>query len=339
MAGETYLSAGVDLQGLEDLKERIKAFCRATYRPQVSGADRGFAGVYPLGGYKTPALVASTDGVGTKIRIAFHLGHYESIGIDLVNLNANDVLTWGARPLFFLDYISMSKLNEQAVEAVVRGSAWACRQIDCALLGGETALMPGSHSGDELELAGFLVGAVEQDHLLDSSTIVEGDVLLGVPSSGLHTNGYSLVRRVFGVDENPSVLYQRYPELGHTLGEELLIPHRCYYREFEPILPLVKGIAHITGGGLPGKLPSILPSGLAARMDPGTWEVHPIFGLIEQAGRLEREEMYRVFNMGLGMVIVCSQDKVGAIRSHLPEVVTVGEVVQQEGSERLSLGG
>ena len=337
MAGESYFSAGVDVQGLGQLKERIKAFCRITHRPDVQGADRGFAGVYPLRGYKAPVMVASTDGVGTKLKIASLLGHWEGLGIDLVNLNINDVLTWGARPLFFLDYISVSKLDAQAIEVIARGIAWACRQAGCAFIGGETAQMPGLFAGDDFDLAGFLVGAAEEDALLNGSSVAEGDLLVGIASSGLHTNGFSLVRRVFGIDEDPAVLYRRYDELGHTLGEELLIPHRCYYPLLEPILPLVKGMAHITGGGLPDKVPQVLPSGLAARFREGTWEVPPIFEVIQSVGGIEREEMFHVFNMGLGMVLVCAPEQLEPVKAALPEARLVGEVVRHTGDERVSI--
>ena len=339
MPGETYISAGVDLEGMEALKERIKAFSRVTHGPEVMGAAGGFAGVYRLPSYRAPVMVASADGVGTKLKIAAHLGHWEALGIDLVNLNANDVLTWGARPLFFLDYISVGTLDAQSIEALVRGMSWACREVGCALIGGETAQMPDLHAVGEFDLAGFLVGAVEQEELLDGSGITEGDVLVGVASSGLHTNGYSLVRRVFRIDEDPAVLYRHYDELGHTLGEELLVPHRCYYPLLESVLPLVKGMAHVTGGGLPAKVPVNLPTGMAALIRLESWDVPPIFQIIQRVGGVEPEEMFRVFNMGLGMVLTCAPDNVDAIREALPDARVVGEVVRQTGEEKVIFGG
>ena len=333
--GDSYLAAGVDSRALEALKERIKAFSSITQKGALPGAGRGFAGVYPLTGFKEPVLVASTDGVGTKLKIASLLGHWESLGIDLVNLNVNDVLTWGARPLFFLDYLAVGKLDVQSLEILVRGMAWACYQANCALIGGETAQMPGVYTGDGMDMAGFLVGAVEKDEMLDSSTIAQGDAIVGIPSSGLHTNGFSLVRQVFGIDETPNVLYHHYQELGHTLGEQLLIPHRSYFPLLEPALPLVKGMAHITGGGLPGKLPLILPAGLAARLEPRAWEVPPIFGLIQRTGNVAPDEMLRVFNMGLGMALVCAPEKVATLTATIPEARVIGEVVSQEGDRRL----
>ena len=297
----------------------------------------GYAGLFRLEGYKEPVLVASTDGVGTKLKIANALGHFESLGIDLVNQNVNDILTSGARPLFFLDYISMGTLKPQQVETLVRGMAWACRGVGCALIGGEMAQQPGLYAGEEFDLAGFVLGAVESSRVIDGSTIQEGDVLLGIPSSGLHTNGFSLVRKVFRIDEDHRVLYQRFDELGHTLGEELLIPHRCYYPLLEPLFPHVKGIAHITGGGILANLPRILPDGLAARLDASAWRVPPIFPLIQKTGQVETQEMYGVFNMGLGMVLVCSPDKVDAVTKTVPEAVVVGAVGAQSGEERVHL--
>ena len=259
MSGNTYSAAGVDLDGMEELKDRFKAFAAMTHGPEVLNAGGGFAGLYQLSGYRAPVLVASVDGVGTKLKIATQLGHFESVGQDLVSLNVNDILTRGAKPLFFLDYISFSNLDQQLMETLMRGIIWGCREVGCALIGGETAQMPGLYSMEDFDLAGFVVGVAERDAVLDSNRIQPGDCLVGIPSSGVHTNGFSLVRQVFNIDENPSVLYQHYKELQHQLGEELLIRHRCYYPLLEPVLPLLKGLAHITGGGLPGKMPAILP--------------------------------------------------------------------------------
>ena len=215
MTSSAYQSAGVDLQGIESLKERIGAFASLTHGPEVLKGVGAFAGLYRLRNYKNPVLAASTDGVGTKMKVASLLGHYESLGIDLVNLNVNDIVTCGAHPLLFLDYISLGKLDPQIVEPLLRGMVWACREVDCALVGGETAQMPGLYADGEFDLAGTVVGAVEESAIIDGSDVVEGDILLGLPSSGLHTNGFSLVRKVFDIDDNPSVLYQQYQDLGH----------------------------------------------------------------------------------------------------------------------------
>lgn len=333
--GETYLSAGVDLDSLDRIKEKIGAFARITHGPQVLGPTGSFAGAYLLEGYREPVLVSSTDGVGTKLRVGAMLGHYESLGIDLVNLSVNDMFTRGARPLFFLDYISVGSLDAERTEALLRGMAWACTEVGCSLLGGEMAQIPGIHVGEAFDLAGFVVGAVERDSMIDGSTISQGDLLVGIPSSGLHTNGFRLVHQVFKTEEDPGVLYRRYEELNHSLGEELLIPHRCYYPALAPLLPIIKGMAHISGGGLPGNLPRALPPGLAARIKLGSWVVPPIFRIIQREGHVEEDEMYRVFNMGLGMVLICAPDKLDEMISGAPDARVVGQVVVQEGGHRV----
>ena len=283
--------------------------------------------LYHLAGYRDPVLVASADGVGTKLKIAAQMGHYESIGQDLVSLNVNDILTRGAKPLFFLDYISFSNLDQNCMETLLRGMVWGCKEVGCALIGGETAQLPDTYSGDDLDLAGFVVGAAERDRVLDGGTISPGDYLIGMPSSGLHTNGFSLVRRVFHLDQDSSALFHHYDELRHQLGEELLVRHRCYYPLLEPIFPLVKGLSHITGGGLPGKMPAILPEDCTAEFQLGSWKVLPIFSLIQREGRVEDREMYRVFNMGLGMVAICDEESVATIQDAVPDALVVGQVV------------
>ena len=333
--GETYLSAGVDLDALGGIKQKIGAFAHLTYSPQVMGAAGAFAGAYRLEGYREPVLVSSTDGVGTKLRIGTLLGLYESLGIDLVNLNVDDVFTRGAQPLFFLDYIGTESLDTQRIEMLVRGMVSACQAAGCALIGGELAQIPSVQVGDAFELAGFVVGAVERENLIDGSSIVAGDVLLGVPSSGVHTNGFRLVHRVFRTEEDPSVLHRRYDELSRTLGEELLIPHRCYFPLLEPALPEIKGMAHISGGGLPDNVPRILPPGLAALLRLGSWEVHPIFDIIQREGRVEPHEMLRVFNMGLGMVLACAPEKASELQRLVPEARVVGEVIPQKEEKRV----
>ena len=339
MSDGAYRAAGVDLDAMEGLKERFKAFAAITHGPEVLDAGGSFAGLFQLNGFKQPVLVASTDGVGTKAKIAQQMGHFESIGQDLVTLNVNDVLTRGAKPLFFLDYISFSNLDTQLMENLMRGIIWGCREAGCALIGGETAQMPGLYSGEEFDLAGFVVGAVERDAVLTGSAIAAGDYLLGIPSSGLHTNGFSLVRKVFGLDDNPTALFQDVPELRHQLGEELLIRHRSYYPLLEPILGLVKGLAHITGGGLPGKMPAILPDEVAASFHTGSWTVPPIFTLIQRRGGISDEEMFRVFNMGLGMVAVCEEQAVATIQDALPDAQVVGQVVPREGDAQVTFSG
>jgi phosphoribosylformylglycinamidine cyclo-ligase len=296
--------------------------------------DTGFFGsLFELKGYREPVLVSSTDGVGTKLKIASALGKHDTIGIDLVNHCVNDIFTCGAEPLFFLDYIAMGKLIPERVESIVKGMAAACQEVNCALIGGETAEMPGIYAEEDYDLAGFILGVVEKSQRLDQRQIRAGDVLLALPSSGLHTNGYSLARKIFGVE--PSLLNSFCPELGRTLGEELLEPHRCYYRQIKPVLRLVKGLAHITGGGFEGNMPRVLPAGLTARFDKGSWPVLPIFSLIQQKGNVADSEMYRVFNMGVGMVIMCSPGDVAEIIDSMPEARRVGKIVEQEGDMRV----
>jgi len=292
-----------------------------------------FGGLFEFKGFKQPVLVSSVDGVGTKLKIACALGKHDTIGIDIVNHCVNDILACGAEPLFFLDYIAMGKLVPQQVEAIAKGLAQACREVGCALIGGETAQMPGLYTKGDYDLVGFIIGVVEKDRIIMGKTIVVGDTIIGLPSSGLHTNGYSLVRKLFG--ETQSVLNSYYPELGRTLGEELLEPHRCYYHQLKPLLPVIKGMAHITGGGLIDNVPRVLPQGVAAQFQSQAWTVPPIFQLIQQRGNVDQNEMYRVFNMGIGMVIICSPDNVDQLTGQLPEAKIIGEVIKQAGKARV----
>jgi len=330
---QTYAAAGVDIDAADRAKELIKKHARIAWRPEVL-SDIGFFGSqFELKDYSHPVLISSTDGVGTKLKIASAMQKHDTIGMDLVNHCVNDIFTCGAEPLFFLDYIAMGKLVPETVESIIQGVASACKNAGCALVGGETAEMPGVYAEGDYELIGFIVGAVEKDKRLDPKSIKIGDALLGLPSSGLHTNGYSLVRKIFG--DKPSDLKVSYPELGRTLGEELLEPHRCYYTQLKPALPSIKGMAHITGGGLPGNVPRTLPPGLTARFNEGSWSVPPIFSLIQQRGGVSLPEMYRVFNMGLGMVVVCSPFSVSEFMKLIPEAKPIGEVVAQKGEERV----
>ena len=335
MTGDTYQASGVHLDGMEQLKARIKAFASMTHGSEVIGSGGGFAGLFELTGYQRPVLVASADGVGTKLKIAAQLGHYESIGQDLVTLNVNDILTKGAKPLFFLDYVAFSDWDEQRMETLLRGMVWGCREVGCALIGGETAQLPGLYAAADFDLAGFLVGVAERDELLESGGIAPGDCLVGIPSNGLHTNGFSLARRVFNTDADPAALFRRYGDLQHSLGEELLARHRCYYPQLQPALGVIKGLAHITGGGLPGKMPAILPDNVAASFQTGSWAIPPIFALIQAEGPVAIEEMYRVFNMGLGMVAVCREPDVDRIQAAVPDAVVVGQIVERAGGEQV----
>jgi len=314
-------------------KELIGKHARSTLRPEVLSGVGFFGGLFEFKGFKQPVLVSSVDGVGTKLKIASALAQHNTIGIDIVNHCVNDILTCGAEPLFFLDYIAMGRLVPEQVEAIAQGLASACRQVGCALIGGEMAEMPGLYAGEDYDLVGFVIGVVEKKKIIMGKTIVVGDAIIGLPSSGLHTNGYSLARKIFG--ETKQALDKYYPELGRTLGDELLEPHRCYYHQLKPLLPLIKGMAHITGGGLIDNVPRVLPRGVAAKFDSQAWIVPPIFQLIQQRGNISQNEMYRVFNMGIGMVVICSPDDTDQLTKTLPEAKVIGEVVKQAGKARV----
>ena len=338
MKKQAYALAGVDIEVADRIKESIAKQAKSTFTSQVLNFG-SFGSMFQFKGYDEPVLVSSCDGVGTKLKIASLLEKNNCVGIDIVNHCVNDILCCGAEPLFFLDYVAMSKLAPQQVEAIVTGIAQACKEVSCSLIGGETAEMPGIYSPGTYDLVGFIVGVVEKRNIIDGSSIAPNNIILGLPSSGLHTNGYSLVRRVFGIDDNPSCLRSFYPELGKILGDELLQPHRCYYRELKPVLPLIKGLAHITGGGFRGNIPRILPQGLAARLKKDSWDIPPIFKLIQEKGKLEEAEMYQVFNIGIGMAIVCSPQQVNKLTVALPQAKVIGEVVEQKGKARVIIDG
>jgi len=330
-----YSKAGVDIAAADRIVKIIQKEARVTKRAEVLTDLGFFGGLFELKGYQEPVLVSSADGVGTKLKIACALDNHSTIGSDLVHHCVNDIFTCGAEPLFFQDYLAMAKLVPSIVESIVRGMAGALREVGCALIGGETAEMPGIYPEGEYDLVGFIVGVVERDKIIDGKGIRPGDAIIGLSSSGLHTNGYSLVRKVFNIDEDPSCLNRFYPDLGRTLGEELLEPHRCYYPMVKPLLPLIKGMAHITGGGIPGNLPRILHKGLAAKIERGSWETPPIFPLIQKQGNIDDEEMYRVFNMGVGMMIVCSASDVDELVRRMTNARLIGEVIEQKGRKRV----
>ena len=338
-AADAYRESGVDLSRMDELKERIRGLAASTHGPEALDGGGAFAGLYQLGGADGPVLVASADGVGTKLKIAAQLGHFESIGRDLVTLNVNDILTKGARPLFFLDYVAFSSVDAQSLDSLIRGIAWGCREAGCALIGGETAQMPQVYADGELDLAGFAVGMVARERLLAPGKVRAGDRVLGIPSNGLHTNGFSLVRQVFNTDADPAALFRRFDGLNHPLGEELLLHHRGYWPLLEPVLGLVSGLAHITGGGLPGKLPAALPDDLAAQIDTAAWTPPPVFGVLQREGDLSSAEMFRVFNMGIGMAAICPEADVPAFCDKIPEAIPIGRVVNRETARQVILDG
>ena len=334
----SYTSSGVDIAAADSARALIKEAIRATYGPEVLAGMGAFAGVFDLSrgsiyhALRQPALVASTDGVGTKTLIAAQAGRFDTIGYDLVNHSVNDLLTQGARPLFLMDYLAMGKLDPVQAATIVKSVAAACQEVGCALLGGETAEMPDVYLPGAFDLAGTIVGIVEQDAIIGNGQDASiGDILLGLPSSGLHTNGYSLARRVFA----PFVLNTIFPELGEPLVDALLRPHRCYLHEIQTLREypgiIIKGIAHITGGGFEGNIARILPPGMQAVIDTGAWNVPPIFELLGRLGQVARKEMYRTFNMGVGMVLIVSPEVVVHARRLLPELLTVGYITEGEG--------
>jgi phosphoribosylformylglycinamidine cyclo-ligase len=323
-----YARAGVDFDLAGRTKHLIAEEARKTFTSEVM-ADIGFFGsMFNFRGYRDPVLVSSVDGVGTKLKIAAAMNRHEGAGVDIVSHSVNDIFCCGAKPLYFLDYIAMGRLDTRVAVSLAKGMAKACREVGMALVGGETAQMPGMYADGEYDLVGFITGVVERDEIIDGRTIKIGDVVLGLPSSGLHTNGYSLVRKVFKLDDDTAQLKVFYPELGRTLGEALLEPHRCYYNRLKPLLKMVKGIAHITGGGMIDNIPRILPDGMAIRVRRGTWEVPPIFELIRRRGRIKVDEMFNVFNMGIGMVFVASPTDTRRIVRSLPEARVIGEVIR-----------
>jgi phosphoribosylformylglycinamidine cyclo-ligase len=304
-----YRQSGVDIDAGNETVRRIKSLARATFTPGVLSEIGSFGGLFQLdkAAYEAPVLVSSADGVGTKLKVAFMTGRHDTIGADLVNHCVNDILVQGARPLFFLDYLATGRLSPDVAEKVVLGISRACRENGCALVGGETAEMPGFYADGEYDVAGFIVGIVDRSGIVDGRRITPGDVLIGLPSSGLHTNGYSLARRVFFdvCGWTPSTIL---PELGQSLGDALLATHRSYLRTLLPLVDagIVKGMAHITGGGITENVPRVLPDGAAAEVDRRGWEVPAIFELLRSKGQISDDEMFRAFNMGIGLVLVCA---------------------------------
>ena len=330
----SYVSSGVDIAAAERAKALMKDAVRATQGPDVLAGMGAFAGmmdVRSIQHMRQPVLVASTDGVGTKTLIAAQAGRFDTIGYDLVNHSVNDLLTQGARPLFFMDYLAMGELDALHAATIVRGVAEACQAVSCALLGGETAEMPGVYLPGAFDLAGTIVGVVEQDSAIDGAAINPGDVLLGLPSSGLHTNGYSLARRIFA----PYALDTVFPELKEPLVDALLRPHRCYLSEIRALQShagiTIKGMAHITGGGFAGNIARILPGGRQAVIETRAWTPPPLFQLLARLGQIERKELYQTFNMGIGMVLVFSVEAAEQARHILPELIPIGYVRQGNG--------
>ncbi len=325
-----YASSGVDIDAGNRTVELMKSAVKATYNESVLAGIGSFGGLFDASALKqmqSPVLVASTDGVGTKVKLAASVGRYRGIGHDIVNHCINDILVQGARPLFFMDYFATSKLNPEQTADVVTGIAEACKESGMALLGGETAEMPGVYRDGEFDVAGTIIGIVEKDRILPTRNLLAGDLILGLPSSGPHTNGYSLIRKVFEGEDLESVI----PELGCSLADALLVPHRSYFNALYPHLDKVKALAHLTGGGFIENIPRILPENLNAIIHQDSWQVPPLWKLIQEKGNITTEEMYRVFNMGIGMVVIVDKSIASDFQSSISEpTFVIGELVAGE---------
>jgi phosphoribosylformylglycinamidine cyclo-ligase len=316
----TYKEAGVDIEAGNSFVQKIKPLVKSTFRPEVMTEIGGFGGLFSLNAskYKNPVLVSGTDGVGTKLKLAFLADRHDTVGIDLVAMCVNDIVVQGAEPLFFLDYLATGKLDPDKAARIVAGIAEGCRQAGCALIGGETAEMPGFYADGEYDIAGFTVGVVEKEQIIDGSSITVGNKLIGIGSSGLHSNGYSLARRII-FDHMGLAINSQLPDSSKTVAEELLTPTRIYVRAILNLLKdfHINGIAHITGGGLLENVPRVLPKGCAANIKLGSWSMPSIFSIMQEAGNVEQNEMYRTFNMGIGMVLAVAATDVDDILSRL----------------------
>src|SRR5512134_38312 len=335
----TYREAGVDIDAGDEFVDRIKPLVRSTFRPEVLADLGGFGGLFRLQAkkYEDPVLVSGTDGVGTKLKIAFLMDRHDTVGIDLVAMCVNDIAVSGAEPLFFLDYFATGKLAVPKAQQVVSGIAEGCRQAGCALIGGETAEMPSFYADGEYDLAGFAVGVVDRPKIIDGKAIKPGDAIIGLASTGLHSNGYSLARRVF-FDKAKLAVSSRLPDLDRSLGELLLAPTRIYAKQILALIQdcPIKGIAHITGGGITENLPRVFPEGVRARINRQAWTVPPLFQALRRLGQVEREEMYRVFNMGIGLILVVPADSVAAV---LAKAASLGDQGWHIGEMAASSGG
>ncbi len=331
----SYKDAGVDIDAQEEALKRIKKLLKSTYSRSVLAELGTFGALFALDKkrYKKPILVSSVDGVGTKLKVAFMTGIHNTVGTDLVNHCVNDIFVQGATPLFFLDYIASGRLDPSILEQLVEGIAQGCRESGCSLIGGETAEMPDFYRDGEYDVAGFILGIVEKERLIDGSSIIPGDILIGLPSCGLHTNGYSLARKV--IFEIAKLSIDSYiEEFGRTVGEELLRLHRCYYSLLKGAVAdgMIKGMAHITGGGIIDNIPRMLPDGTAARIRTGAWRIPPVFTYIKAVGNIDKKEMFRTFNMGIGMVLAISPDMYDdlecVLKKEKERFYVIGEVIE-----------
>lgn len=343
MVSEAYKQAGVDIDAGNEAVERMKKHVKRTFRPEVLADLGGFGGLFALNNkYENPILVSGTDGVGTKLKLAFALDKHDTIGIDAVAMCVNDIIVQGAEPLFFLDYLATGKLVPSQIESIVEGISEGCVQSGCALIGGETAEMPGMYTDGEYDIAGFAVGIVDRSKLIDGSKIKSGDVILGLASSGVHSNGFSLVRHLL-LETKGYKLDQNFDELGGTLGETLLTPTRLYVKQILNVMNEVeiKGLVHITGGGFTENIPRVLPANVNAHVVGGTWPVLPIFQMMQREGNITDSDMYKTFNMGIGMVVIVdaadAEKTKAAFEAQGETVYTIGQVT--EGDRRVTYEG
>lgn len=335
----SYSDAGVSIDNANLALDKIKKLAKSTFNAQTLTEIGSFGGMFSamFPQMSEPILVASADGVGTKLKIAFETGIHNTVGQDLVNHCTNDILVQGARPLFFLDYFATGKLNPETTVAVVEGFATACKENNCVLLGGETAEMPSMYGDGEYDLAGFIVGVVDKSKVIDGKNIVAGDVILGLPSNGLQTNGYSLARKLmfeiagYDVDSTPEELN------GETVGNALLATHPSFLKLLDNLLDSgkIKGLAHITGGGLLENIPRVLPENVSVEIKRGSWNELPIFGLMQKIGNVEDREMFRTFNMGIGMVVICAEEDKEFFKDSLTEAVEIGRVIEGDGEVKI----
>lgn len=341
---DAYKKAGVDIAAGNEAVERMKKHVKRTFRPEVLTELGGFGAAFALNKdkYDEPVLVSGTDGVGTKLKLAFAMDKHDTIGIDAVAMCVNDIVVQGAEPLFFLDYLACDKVIPEKIEAIVQGISEGCLQSGCSLIGGETAEMPGMYAQGEYDIAGFSVGIVDKKKLIDGSTIAEGDVVLGLASSGVHSNGFSLVRRIL-LEEKGYKLEDHLDELQGTLGETLLTPTKIYVKTVLSILNQVdiKGLSHITGGGFLENIPRVLPQGVNAEIEYGSWPIHPIFSMLQREGDISNQDLFRTFNMGIGMVVIVSTEQADeAIRiakEQGEEIYTLGKITK--GEQRVTFNG
>lgn len=335
---DAYKQAGVDIEAGYEAVNRMKKHVQKTMRKEVLGGLGSFGGMFDLSAFQLeePVLVSGTDGVGTKLMVAFMMDKHDTIGIDAVAMCVNDIASQGAEPLFFLDYIACGKADPSRIESIVKGVADGCQQAGCALVGGETAEMPGMYGENEYDLAGFTVGIVDKKKLITGANIAQGDVLIGLASSGIHSNGYSLVRRVL-LEQGKLSLHETYGKLDTTLGEELLRPTKIYVKPVREVMKKyeLKGIAHITGGGFIENIPRMLPEGIAAEIDYGAWPILPIFDLLQETGKLNRKDMFNIFNMGIGMVFAVKEADVEGVldllKSEGEQAYVIGRTIAGEG--------